>query len=142
MGKYSTYSRQQKQPKPGELGVHPVMRGIGCIMIVVVPILAYGIAVWLVQYGGSHQWPIPPDWFGPPTFPPLLHKLKGLETILFFLQQQNNLKANVIFAIAITVVIGGIMSMIYGYMYTIFGPPRYGPQDEPPIRVKVKRYKR
>jgi len=109
---------------------------------VVVPILAYGIAVLLVNYGYAHGWPIPSTWFGPPKFPDLLWKLQGLQVILNFLTAQNNLKANVIFTIALIIVIGGIMSMIYGYMYTLFGPPRYGPQDEPPIRVKVKRYRR
>ena len=141
MGKYTSYSRQK--PKPRDVGVHPVMRGIGCIMIIVVPILAWGIAVLLVNYGGTHGWPIPPTWYGPPTIPPLLSKLQGLQPILQFLQAQNNLKVNLIFTVAITIVIGGIMSMIYGYIYTIFGPPRYGPQDAPPIRgIKVKRYKR
>jgi hypothetical protein len=140
MGKYSSYSKPK--PKPKLDTVHPVMRGIGCIMIVVVPILSYGIAVLLVNYGYAHGWPIPPTWFGPPRFPDLLWKLQGLQVLLTFLTAQSNLKANVIFTIALIVVIGGIMSVIYGYMYTLFGPPRYGPQDEPPIRVKVKRYRR
>jgi len=130
-------------PKPGDLGVHPVMRGIGCIMIIVVPILAYGISVLLVNYGASKGWPVPPNWFGPPDIPPLLWNLAGLRPILQFVQAQNNLEANLIFAVTITVAIGGIMSVIYGYMYSLFGPPRYGPQDAPPIRgIKVKRYKR
>ena len=141
MGKYSSANRQA--PKPRDLGVHPVMRGIGCIMMVVVPILAYGIYVLLVNYGQKQGWPIPPTWFGPPDIHPLLWKLQGLRPILEFLQTQNNLEANLIFTVAITVVIGGIMSMIYGYVYSIFGPPRYGPQDAPPIRgARVKRYKR
>lgn len=140
MTKYTSYNRTP--PKPRNVGVHPVMRGIGCIMIVVVPILAYGTAVLLVNYGATHGWPIPPGWYGPPTFPDLLWRLQGLQPILRFLQAQNNLQANIIFAIALTVLIGGIMSMIYGYTYTLFGPPRYGPQDAPPIRIKVKRYKR
>ena len=140
MGKYSSYSH--KQEKPRVVGVHPVMRGIGCIMIILVPILSYGIAVLLVNYGFSHGWPIPPNWFGPPTIHPLLLKLQGLRPIWDFLLVQNNLIANLIFAVAIMVIIGGIMSIIYGYMYTLFGPPRYGPMDVPPIRIKVKRYKR
>ena len=141
MGKYSTYSRPK--PKPRNLGVHPVMRGIGCIMIVVVPILAYGVAVLLVNYGGARGWPIPPNWYGPPTIHPLLWNVQGLRPILAFIQAQNNLEANLIFTIVLILVIGGIMSVIYGYIYTLFGPPRYGPQDAPPIRgVKVKRYKR
>jgi hypothetical protein len=140
MGKYSSYSRPKPVPKVRE--VHPVMRGIGCIMLVVVPILAYGASVLLVNYGASHGWPIPPDWYGPPTFPPTLLKLQGLQTVVGLLQSQNNLEANLIFALAITIVIFGIMSVIYGYVYTLFGPPQYGPQDAPPIRMKVKRYKR
>jgi len=119
------------------------MRGIGCIMIVVVPLLAYGVSVLLVNYGAKRGWPIPPNWYGPPSIHPLLWKFQGLQPILQFIQAQNNLDANLIFAVALTIVIGGIMSIIYGYIYTLFGPPRYGPQDAPPIKgVKVKRYKR
>ncbi|HKY54501.1 MAG TPA: hypothetical protein VJM08_09355 [Anaerolineales bacterium] len=140
MGKYSTV--QKRAPIPRNRGVHPVMRGIGCIMMIIVPILAYGSAVLLVNYGVSQGWPIPPGWLGTPTFHPLLWRLQGLTSVLTFLQAQTNLIANLVFAIAITVVIGGIMSIIYGYIYTIFGPPQYGPTDVPPERIKVKKYTR
>ena len=141
MGKYTTHSRQA--PKPRNLGVHPVMRGIGCIMMIVVPILSYGIALLLLDYGLRRGWPIPPSWLGPITIHPLLLGLRGLQPIWNVLLQQNNLVAILVFTIAIIVVVGGLMSVLYGYMYTIFGPPRYGPQDAPPIRgIKVKRYKR
>ena len=140
MGKYSSHARTPEKPR--NAGVHPVMRGIGCIMIVLVPILAYGSAVLLVNYGFSRGWPIPPDWYGPPTIHPLLLKLQGLTPIWNFLRLQNNLIANLIFAVVITIIIGGFMSIIYGYIYTLFGPPRYGPMDAPPMRIKVKRYKR
>jgi len=140
MGKYSTSNRLAPPPRTRE--VHPVMRGIGCIMIVLVPILAYGISVLLVNYGAKNGWPIPPGWYGNPTFPALLWRLTGLTPVLTFLQAQTNLTANIVFTIAISVVVFGIMSVVYGYIYTVFGPPRYGPQDAPPFRVKVKRYKR
>jgi hypothetical protein len=140
MGKYTTYSRQA--PKPRNVGVHPVMRGIGCIMMVVVPILSYGAAVLLVNYGLSAGWPIPPELLGRITIHPLLLELQGLTPVWNFLLQQNNLLAHLLFAAAIATAVGGIMAIIYGYLYSIFGPPRYGPQDAPPMRVKVKRYKR
>lgn len=141
MGKYSSYSRPK--PKPRNLGVHPVMRGIGCILMVVVPIIAYGAAILVVNYGATHGWPIPPEWFGPPSLPEVLWNVQGLRTPLAFLQAQNNLEANLVVAIALTILIGGVMSILYGYIYSLFGPPRYGPQDAPPIRgVRVKRYKR
>ena len=141
MGKYTTYSRK-KPPPPRNVDVHPVMRGIGCIMIVVVPILAYGTAILLVNYAIQQRWPIPPDWLGRVTIHPLLLQLRGLTPVWNFLLQQNNLVANLVFALIITIVVGGLMSILYGYLYSIFGPPRYGPQDAPPMRGKVKRYKR
>lgn len=140
MGKYSTLSKPQ--PKPRNKSVHPVMRGIGCILMIVVPILAYGISILLVGYGGSHGWPIPANFYGPPSIPAALWKSPGLQPILLFLQEQQNLEANLVFTVAITAVIGGIMSIVYGYIYTLFGPPKYGPQDSPPVRKKVKRYTR
>jgi len=74
MGKYSSYSRPQQPPRPK--GVHPIMRGIGCIMIVVVPILAYGISALLVNYGVARGWPIPKEWLGLPTIHPFLWECK------------------------------------------------------------------
>lgn len=140
MGKYTSYTKTP--PKPRNRGVHPVMRGIGCIMMVVVPILAYGLALLLIDYGIQERWPIPPDWLKRVTIHPFLLEIKGLQPVWNLLLQQDNFIAVVVFTIAIIVVIGGLMSVIYGYVYSIFGPPRYGPQDAPPIRAKVKRYKR
>jgi hypothetical protein len=140
MGKYTSYVKQK--PKPRVTGVHPVMRGIGCIMIVLVPILAYGLSILAVDYGVSRGWPLPAEWFGPPSIHPLLFRVQGLQPILQFLQAQNNLEVNLVFTIVLIIIIGGIMTLIYGYIYTLFGPPKYGPQDAPPVRVKVKRYKR
>jgi hypothetical protein len=141
MSKYTSYTRQK--PKPRNRDVHPVMRGIGCIMMIVVPILAYGLSVLLVNYATGQGWPLPTNMYGPPSIHPLLWKVQGLQPILLFLEAQNNLEMHLLFTAIITVVIGGIMSMIYGYVYTLFGPPKYGPQDEPPIKGrKIKPYKR
>lgn len=140
MGKYTSYNKSA--PRRRDTGVHPVMRGIGCVLIVVVPILAYGIALLLVDMGIRRGWPIPPNWLQPITIQPFLLQIRGLQPLWNLLLQQDNLLAVVVFTVAVTIVIGGIMSVIYGYIYSMFGPPQYGPQDAPPIRAKVKRYKR
>jgi hypothetical protein len=141
MGKHTSYQRQKERVQRNQ--VNPVMRGIGCILIVLIPILAYGSAVYLVNYGERSGWPIPLVWLGTPGIYPLLWKLGGLTVVLNYIQAQNNLVANLIFAIAIAIVIFGILAIIYGAIYRIFGPPQYGPTDVPPMRgVKVKRYKR
>ncbi len=141
MGKYTSYARKKETPR--QTGVHPVMRGIGCILIIVVPILAYGISMLVVDYGTKQNWPIPKTWYGQIPVHPLLWKIQGLTPILHFLQAQNNLEANLIFTAVLILVIGGVLSLVYGYIYTIFGPPKYGPMDAPPIKGrKIKPYKR
>ena len=140
MGKYTSYTRTP--PKPRNTGVHPLMRGIGCFMMVLVPILSWGLALLLVDYGYRSGWPIPSSWMGRVEVPTFLLGLENLRPVWNFLMTQPRLIAHLVFTVAIIVVIGGLMSVLYGYIYTIFGPPRYGPQDAPPIRTKVKRYKR
>ncbi len=107
MGRYTSYQRQKEKVKRNE--VHPVMRGIGCILLVLVPILAYGTAVYVVDYGVRRGWPIPFTWLGMVDIPPLLLKLTGLSVIWNFLQAQNNLTANLVFALVITIVIFGVL---------------------------------
>lgn len=139
MGKYRSNSRQQAAPLRNQ--IPPLVRGIGCITMVLVPILAYGIAIFLIS-GPGKSWPIPADWLGAPRLPAFMYQLQGMSSIAVFLQAQNNLKANLIFALAIAMVIYGVMSIVYGYVYSMFGPSKYGPTDVPPPRVKTKKYTR
>lgn len=140
MGRYTSYKVREPKVKRGE--VHPVMRGIGCVLFAIVPLLSYGTAVLLVDYGAKQGWPIPPEWLGRPIIPPLLLKLQGLRPVYDFIIEQTNLIANLIFALALAVFIFGVLSILYGFLYRLMGPPQYGPTDAPPPRVKVKRYKR
>ena len=140
MGRYTSYQRQKASAQRGQ--VHPVMRGIGCVLLALVPIISYGTAVLLVNYGVKRGWPIPPNWLGTPTIHPLLLRLEGLRMIFDFLLLQTNLMANLVFAIAIAVLIFGVLAIIYGFVFRLMGPPEYGPTDVPPVRIKVKRYKR
>jgi len=140
MGKYTSLSRKAEVPR--DRGVHPVMRGIGCIMIAIIPLLSYGLSVITVNLWLLRGLPLPDGWVGYITINPILYRLAGLRVILDFLGSQYNLVANLVFAFAIAIIIGGIMSIIFGYIFRMFGPPRYGPLDAPPPRVKTKRYKR
>jgi len=139
MGKYSSSSR--RTPAPKRDSVHPLVRGIGCLMFVIVPIFAYGISTIVVKYVVDHGWPIPRDWLGAPRFnvPP---GIPLITDFLLILHQQNNLIANLAFTVALSVVLFGIMSIVYGYTYAVTGPSRYGPQDVPPPRVKTRKYRR
>lgn len=140
MGKYRSSSRQREVPR--QQGVHPLMRGLGCIFIPIVPIFSYLVAMIFVPIAIGRGFPVPPTWVGTPQFSDILWKLTGLVPVLNFLSTQTNLYANLAFMVVFSVIIAGIMSIMFGFIYRFFGPSQYGPLDVPPPRVKVKRYKR
>jgi hypothetical protein len=140
MGKYTSSSRRPEPIRRDRMP--PLMRGIGCILFVLVPFVAYGIAIELVKYGVQRAWPIPPGWFNPVAIPAFIVNNPYLRPIGDFIASQQNLTANLVFAIALSVLMFGFMSVLYGYIYAMVGPSQYGPMDVPPPRVKTKKYKR
>jgi ABC-type antimicrobial peptide transport system permease subunit len=140
MGKYRSNSSRQSAPIRNQ--VPPLVRGIGCLTMVIIPLLSYGIAVYWIQNGLPGSALIPPSLLGQPNIPDFFLRAQYLGGIARFLQAQNNLSANLLFALAITMIIGGFMAIVYGYIYSMFGPSKYGPTDVPPPRVKTKKYTR
>ncbi len=84
MSNYKFANPNERAPKRHE--VHPVMRGISCITIVILPIISY-IASDLLMNARFGARIIPPSWYGRMSFPPLLTRLNGtfgrLNTISF-----------------------------------------------------------
>lgn len=95
--------------------IHPLWRGIGCVLIVLIPLLAYAGAVLIMDANIKNRWfGIPREFLWPATNPLLLSQL-GIALILS------------IFGYIVLVI-------IYLLVYKIFGPPILGPTDSPPIR--------
>ena len=141
MGKYQSNSRRQQSSIPRNQ-VPAVVRGISCLTMVIVPLLSYGIAAYWIENGLPGTAIIPPKLLGAPNIPPFFFSSPALAPIATFLSGQNNLGANLLFALAITTIIGGLMAVITGYVSAMFGPSKYGPTDVPPPRVKTKKYSR
>jgi hypothetical protein len=131
----------RNKPEPPKLNreVHPLMRGIGCIMMVVVPILSYLAATVVVPI-----FPIPllPSMTKPIDVPDWMYAFNGLAPVFNYIESQPLLVSFIIFAVAISILIFSIMSIVYGFMYKAMGPSQYGPTDAPPVRKKVKKYTR
>ncbi len=119
--------------------VHPVMRGIGCIMMVIVPIISYLASTVIVNYLPI---PLPPEMTRPIDIPGWMFNLNGLVPVFNYIESQPLLIAYIIFTVLIAVLLFTIMAIVYGFIYKAFGPSQYGPLDEPPIRKKVKKYSR
>jgi len=116
MGKYSSYVRDLTREEKRRKEVHPVWRGIGFILMVVLPILSYFFMDWLLKANITNGWfPMPTDILSPWGPDPLIF-VKILIMVIF-----------IIAALA-------VLMLIYFLINLIFGPPRYGPHDAPPVK--------
>ncbi len=76
------------------------------------------------------------------TFPPVFYSTPGVAAVANALSGIPNLPAKLVFCVLISIAFFGVLTFIYAWLYKLVGPPRYLPIDEPPMKVKTKRYKR
>lgn len=128
MAKYDKFSpRDRIQQRPWD--IHPVWQGIGCVMMVLIPIMAYAGAVLLVQENINQKWfPMPAELLKTVAIP----NLASVE----------HLYANLLFAGVLTLLGFGLLIALYSFVYKIVGPPQYGPLDAPPANYRFKTKKR
>jgi hypothetical protein len=141
MGKYR--QRTREEAKIDKNTVSPYMRGIGCLFMLIVPIFSYGVGDYLAEMGfGARAGILPPEWYGRISVPPALANFQGLNVVANFLATRPHLTATLVFALVVLLVVGGILSIVFGYLYSILAPSKYGPTDVPAPRIKTKKYKR
>lgn len=100
---------------------HPIWRGVGFAMMVLIPIISYAASVLLFQENLVRHWiPIPSD-------------------LIIRVGKDPYLMIKIILAVIIAVIFYMIFLVITFVANRLFGPPRYGPLDAPPIRRKVRR---
>jgi hypothetical protein len=128
MAKYDKYSAQSRAAqRPWK--IHPVWRGIGCLLMIMIPIIAYAGAVLLVEANQEQKWlPTPPELMGIVRLP----IIGGVD----------NFYAVAIMTVLLSIVGFGLLTIVYSILYSALGPPRLGPLDAPPIRTSPSRRKR
>lgn len=117
MGKY--YAQWRRPPRPERRWrVHPIWRGIGCLMLVIVPLISWAIADMFVQANKEGHWlDVPPGMSGPSGFPDIF--------------------ITVMVTVIVAIMLFGLYTVIYMLMYKMTGPPTYGAMDAPPTKKKV-----
>jgi len=140
MGKYSSRARKPAGPDPKNT-VNPYMRGIGCLLMVVVPVFSYLVGSDLAGKGIGLQI-LSADWYKPLTLSEKLTQVSIFSAINGWLANHTILPASLAIAVVVTIVVGGIISIIFGYMYNLLSPAKYSGMDVPAPRVKTKKYKR
>jgi hypothetical protein len=124
MSRYK-FVEQKKQEKPS-VKIHPIWRGVGFVMMIVIPIISYAAAEVLIAQNMKSNWfPWPYDLMAKPgdllyTGDPLLY-LKIISTLVFIF------------------IFYSIFMLVTFAVNSIFGVSRYGPYDVPPINAKVRK---
>ena len=117
----SKYNRPYLNPaaKPRPWRIHPIWRGIGCLILILLPIIAFAGAKVLVQMNSRRNWvSISKELAGSIVVPVIGRVLYADLAVMIIL-----------------IVIGfGLLTVLYALMYRLFGPPTYGPLDVPPER--------
>lgn len=125
MGKYDKYSSQSRMAeRPWE--IHPVWRGIGCLMMVLIPIISYAGAVLLVEANIEQRWvPVSFD---------LMRKIN-----LPLIGSVDHLFANLLVTVVLSIIGFALLTAAYALLYRFIGPPIAGPLDAPPQRRRPRR---
>lgn len=128
MSKYDKFNpRASAAARPWD--IHPIWRGIGCLLMILVPVMAYAGAVLLVQANVSQGWvPIGTELAQTVTIPNV-----GSFKYLF---------ANLLVAGILAVLGFGLIVAIYSLIYKAVGPSQLGPLDAEPIRHKPPKLKK
>jgi hypothetical protein len=134
MGFSAQKYRKERQEKPWE--IHPIWRGIGCALILLIPIMAWYAAIVFLQY--NKILPISYAFTQPITLPySQVHEVDQIIAIFNHFTVSQHLILGQFFFTFIFMIIGfGILSMIYAVMFKAAGPSRYGPFDVPPDVMK------
>ncbi|MBC8508419.1 MAG: hypothetical protein H8D34_26480 [Chloroflexi bacterium] len=125
MGRYDRLARQSERE---EKGIHPVWRGIGCVLFVLLPVMSYAGAVELVKANYRNGWfAVPSDLAQAVAIP--------------YIGVISHLYAYLAVGVVLLVFGFGILTIVYSVLNTTMGPPKYGPTDAPPPRRPKKRRK-
>jgi uncharacterized membrane protein len=131
----------KRQPIKEKPQMNPIWRGIGCILLVILPLISYALTVMLIPILLETGY-VPFEIMGHVNFPAWAYRLPVLSGLASFIGGINNLYLGIIVFIVVLVLLTGIFSLIYVALLQVLGPPRYSEIDAPPSKHKAKVYRR
>jgi len=105
-------------------GIHPVWRGIGCVLLILIPLISLAAADVIIN---SNLDVI--------AIPNILRATvdTGILGVVYYFP------AKVLLGLVITVALFALVSITYSVIYSASGANKRGPMDAPPIRKRVKK---
>lgn len=127
------YHREREQ-RPWK--IHPVWLGIGCALLILVPIMSWFGTTLFLQ---SNEKIVLPKELTIIVNIPYTHIVQIDRIIISinrYFESTGFVFGHVFFTIIFSFIGFGLISVIYAVMYRVGGPPRYGPFDVPPNSVR------
>lgn len=119
-------ARYRNANEKKEQVVHPIWRGIGCILFLITPFISFAIANQIVLSGFLQQYiRFPRNLMQAWTIPGINYAVDAFLGTL-------------IVTFAVMFLFFAAYFSIYAGMYRLMGPSKYGPTDVAPIRSKRK----
>lgn len=116
--------------------INPVWRGIGCFLLLLIPIMAWFAAELFLDSG---QQIIQSDSLYRPITLKYIN-IAEIDKIIAdfnaYSDSSNLVGGQFFFTIIFTVIGYGLLAFLYAVLYRLIGPPRYGPFDVPPSVMK------
>jgi hypothetical protein len=105
--------------------IHPVWRGIGCLIMIIGPFVAFAAAHILVELNMANKWlVVPRSMRNTVTIP---------ESLGLPIDPIEHFYADLLVAGLLLLLGFAVIMVIYAIMYSVMGPKR-SPLDAPPIR--------
>ncbi len=141
----SKYRTVQKKEFVRPYKIHPIWRGIGFLMMIIIPIVAWAAASEISTYMQASEVPqvksIVRSLASPFSFPDWVFAIPYLDDFARWIRSIPMLKLQLLIFFLITLAFSGVLSIIYAMIYRMT-VPKYGPLDEPAPKIRAKKYTR
>ena len=136
MSKYEKYTIKPKKERRWR--IHPIWRGIGCFMMVLIPLISYAAAFTVARANYQNGWVrIPAELVGWVNLAPVLRVAPWLgqvipaSTRIYYL--------DIALTVLFMIIAFGLLTLFYGILYTSTGVTKTDPYYVPPLRKSPKK---
>lgn len=130
MGKY--YKSYRDPVIERKWKVHPIWRGIGCITIIIMSVIAYAGAVEFIKFNQQARLiPLPNELYEPMGY--VSYTIPDTSKT-FGANLGDTLLGVPVFTVIFWLVGMGFFTFIYAVVYQMSGPPRYSGANVPPLK--------
>ena len=134
------YTRVTHKTEERRWNVHPVWRGIGCFMFLIIIVMSYAGAKEFIDYNERTQKLDLPDQLYDKVNISYTKYIPALKEDDVVNKSLTNVKYGYLVFMAIFMFIGfGAFSFVYSAIYRVSGPSRYNMLDSPEVRRPPRR---